>query len=1019
MPASKKAPPSEARELLEGNKTVSSREEMICPECFHYSVERHPKADEFSSKHNKIIDGSTCTNPNCRLSGDPLPQLERQYSGSARSLKQLALYGVGIMTLAFVVYVVLFTGLLSPTETVGGQISAPQADQDLGTVTVSLDGSEQTSSDGSFSFEEIRQGEHTIEVDSENYRDMTVDITVSDGIEVTSEYIPTQNASVTESGLQLQLPTQSTISNTFTVNGSAEETLRLYDDNNAEEVYVTATPLEQDALQSEDSHTIPLGEQTTIEEYGNIRSDISVEASAEATSQERTTVLQTDSANQAIVNFEGTIEPTDVSVSVPDSVGTITSESQVTFSGESPQTFMIDGELNSDPIVTLTGANVDTPQRDTGVYNPEQDELTFTVPEGSAPSTATLTLYGDLSENEVTEEGTLNAESNTVPINPSGSSTPTEANITFSGGDAQTTTIGSGSVTASAEGGETEETTTLGTAPSNGTYTINYDFNLEQNPALMSYGYSINGNRTQLSQISGTEQISVAEGDEVSLWLQAEQENPPTTSHTTENFEVSNLQLQSSNLDIGDSTGVRVDVTNTANSEVTEEIVIYRNGEQYETVERTLGAGQTQQITLPRQEFTEEGIYSLQVNTVSETVSVGNVSIEYGEGSLEGEFIETEESGTIRVDTNGDEEFDCNVDSNGGSCELDLSVDGTELSIQQLNVSNTNYTVSYVERTGPENVTADLTGNGSNDITISGQFTEGSESATASFPEGTHTVDINTGNNQPVEYELEWTESGVIQNPNLTINGEPIDTPSEIQGSEDIVVSRSNFVEGENTIRLESSDGLEHSATVESEVEGIGTYPTLQVNNSDVCTSQDFASDACTISSSELSSQSNSFNFNTQNRETEFEFELSYISRTVAEDLLLQVNNETVETFSRGGASNTSLDGSWSSSTTLSRTQISPGDTISVSTNSSTDDVTANVDVSFTRERETANNPHIELTNSETDETTTVPITEGELTEEIEVTISPDNLQRGQTTLVFTSSNSGSYQVEVVGSQDQ
>jgi hypothetical protein len=668
--------------------------------------------------------------------------------------------------------------------------------------------------------------------------------------------------------------------------------------------------------------------------------------------------------------------------------------------------------------VTLTGADVDTPQRDTGVYNPEQDELTFTVPDGSAPSTATLTLYGDLSENEVTEEGTLNGETNTVAISPSGSSTPTESKITFSGGDAQTTTIGSGSISASGEGGTEENTTTLGSAPADGLYTIDYDFELEQNPSLVSYGYEINGNRTELSQISGTAQLSLSKDDEVSLWIQAEQEEPPTTSHTTENFEVSNLQLQSTNLNVGDSTGVRADITNTGNSEVTEDVVIYRNGNQYETVEKTLSAGETKRVTFPRQEFTSEGLYSLQVNNSSETVVVGTVSIDHGSGTLFGEFIETEESGTIRVDTNSNGKYDCNVSSNGGSCELDLSVDGTELSIEQLNVSNTKYTVSYVERTGPEDVTADLTGDGTNDITISGQFTEGSESTTASFPEGEHTVDISTGNNQPVEYELEWTESGVIQDPNLTINGESIDTPSQIQGSREIVVERSKFTEGENTISLQSSDGLEHSATIISEVEGINTYPSLTVNGETVCSSSDFASNSCTISSSTLSSQSNAFSFDTQNRETEFEFELSYLSRTVAEDVLLQINNETVETFSRGSAANTSLDGSWSTTTTLSNSQVSTGDTVSITTNSSTD-TTANAELSFTRQRENAVDPHIEVTNSETDETSTIPISDGELTEESEITIEPDQLQRGQTTLTFTSSNSGTYQVEIVGSQDR
>jgi hypothetical protein len=321
-----------------------------------------------------------------------------------------------------------------------------------------------------------------------------------------------------------------------------------------------------------------------------------------------------------------------------------------------------------------------------------------------------------------------------------------------------------------------------------------------------------------------------------------------------------------------------------------------------------------------------------------------------------------------------------------------------------------------------------MTGDGTNEINYQGVLPDGetvSESLT--FPAGTHEINISTGNDASVPYNLEWTESGVIDSPKLYINDNQVVNVNEsYQGQREFDVDSEYFQSGDNTVRIETDDNAEHTVILEWSERGLDTYPNVELVNADVklCDSRDFSggNGTCEISPSKLDPGTQTVEFTRDGSPiSESKFEFTHTARATPSTVTLTNTESDEETiFTRANAQQTNADGSWTHEKSV---DISTGAEYEVTTNTSTQlKLDGSVTLEATAERSQATEPKIIIIHSDgSEETITVPdssLSNGELTESATINISSDKFARGVNEIKFVSENDGVYNVEIVGVAD-
>lgn len=1022
---------------------ASSRDEMRCPECGELSIKEHPSSSEYPTKKAAILKASYCSNDSCEKGLLTPDEVDKQYEPSGigenltnpKSLLQIGIALVGIVLIAsyFLGGPIHSAIFAAPTATVQGSVvdSNGQAVQNA---TVTLDGMEATTDEeGKYTFEEVNVGEYQLSITPPEKSDMRsfgaeVEVT-SEGMNIIGGGVPDRLYSTKSGVLQTQFPSGVTLSDTFKAQETTKKVVFLHE-SNRENVDVTISPLKQSEIESTSSTTINMGDSATLDLQGTITSATAT-GTGTTVKDTFTQGQTTDSSGQAILNVRGTMTPTATQIQLGDGAGTSDRKKVLNIQSGDSKTITVNGNVLSMD-ATIRGGATDAPQQRNDVWTPGDGPVKLTIAEDDAPSTVTLTLKGDISEESKQTSGQLSSQSENITVAPDGSLSPSNAEISFSGGNIQTESVGSDKLSGSAETGDEELTTNITTVDQDGTYTIDYDLSATQNPEYVIGGYTINGEKTELSG-SGSESLNLSAGDEVGLWLTLEQEDVGTASHTDN----SPIEVTDINTNVRDSGEVAVwpKLNNTSSSSATTEVVYYVDGTEVHSQNYTLSGGETTSYTTQYQDLVHvtdslsEGIHSIQVNEQNVTIEIGNGSLEYGEGNISGELSYVADQGEIQVDSNDDGNAECTAVASGGTCSISLDQGQNTINLTQNNVSGVNWTVSYTARYGARDIQADMTGDGTNEINYQGVLADGdtvSESLT--FPAGTHEIDISTGNDSSIPYNLEWTESGVIDSPTLYVNGEEVANVNEsYQGQKDFNIDSEYFESGENTVRLETEDNAEHTVILEWSERGLDTYPEVSLANADVqlCSSRDFSSGegaTCEIDPNKLNTGTQTVQFTRDGSPiSDVNFEFSHTGRATPSTITLtDTDSDEDIVFTRSNAQQKDVDGNWTHEKSVN---VQSGSSYKVTTSTSSQlDLTGSVTIEATAEREQAVNPRIIIVHPDgSEETIPVPdssLSDGELTSNSTITINSDQFARGINKIKFVSENNGVYNVEIVGVVD-
>lgn len=1021
---------------------ASSRDEMRCPVCGERSIEEHPSASEYPTNKAAILKASYCTNNNCEKGLLTPDEADKQYSPSGigenltnpKSLLQIGIAIVGIVLIAsyFLGGPIHDAVFAEPTATVQGSVVNSNGEVVEG-ATVALDGTETTTgTEGTYTFEEVNVGEYQLSITPPEDSDMRsfgaqVEIT-EEGMSVIGGGVPERLYSVEEGVLQTQFPSGITLSESFKAQDTTRNVVFLHE-NNRQNVDVTISPLEQSEIESTNSTTINIGGSGTLDLQGTI-TDANASGTGTTSQDTFSQGLTTDSSGQAILNVRGTMTPRATQIQLGEGAGTSDRKKVLNIQSGNSQTVDVNGNVLSMDAIIRGGAT-DAPQQRNDVWSPGEGPIELTIAEDDAPSTVTLTLQGDISEESRQSSGQLSNQSEDITVTPDGSLSPSNAEISFSGGDIQTKSVGSDELSGSGKNGVEQLTTDIKTVNQDGTYTVDYDLTAKQNPEYVVGGYTVNGEKTEISG-TGTDSLNLSSGDTVGLWLTLEQEDVGSASHSDN----SAIEVTDINTNVRDSGEVAIwpKLNNTSGSSETTEIAYYVDGTQVKSQEYTLSGGETTTYQTQYQDLVHvtgslsEGIHTVQVNEQVKTIEIGSGSLEYGEGSISGELAYVADQGQIEVDANDDGSAECSVVASGGSCSINLSQGQNTINLTQQSVSGVNWTVSYTARYGARDIQADMTGDGTNEINYQGVLADGdtvSESLT--FPAGTHEIDLSTGNDSSVPYTLEWTESGVIASPTLYVNGEEVASASDsYQGQKEFNVSPEYFQSGENTVRLETEDNAEHTVILEWSERGLDTYPKVSLANADVqlCSSRDFSGGGatCEISPNKLNTGTQTVQFTRDDSPvSDVNFEFSHTGRATPSTITL-TNTDSDEDiiFTRSNAQETDVDGNWTHNKSV---DIQSGTSYEVTTSTSSQlELNGSVTLEATAEREQAVNPSIVIVHPDGTEET-VPVSDsnlsnGELSSPTTITISSDKFARGVNKVKFISENNGVYNVEIVGIVD-
>jgi hypothetical protein len=996
---------------------------MVCPDCFTEGLEEHPGyIDEFAGKQ-AILRATRCPNEDCLYhygEGVPSSMLEQQYSttGSFSALSAgLSLKTVVGLVVGLLVVVVVVNGALNggftgePTVvSLSGSVVAADGTPVSGAVVsvVGSDESVQTSQAGTFTLSNVTEGERLISVmpADETLAAQSYRFTVQSDGELTAE---TDYANVSAEGVRLEVdaPVPRTVEKTL-----ANESFVVMYSNPAnalltDGVVVSIAPPDSTRI----TDAVRLSGTDSVER--DVPGDLSgQQITAEiGVGEKRLTESGTWSSGSAPISLAGTLKPSNVVVSVSADSNSRTRTSERTVTNGTTFTETVRGSSSGPITVDFFGGTTTASTRESGVFTGENP--TVEIDESASPSQTTLRLTGEVTERARTASGTVSDGTGSFTV--SGTLPAQAATVAFTGGAAQTEQVGEGSVSADATGGTDSQTVQLFTAPADGTYTLSTTYTIDRNGNLVSGGYSINGEKSAVTTGTNSQTLSLNEGDAVSLYVEARQESTGSEkSYTrgTHDVYVDDTVVTPTQVAPGDPVSVTAVMENRGDGYGLD-VVLFKDGVEVDRENEYLGNGETKDVTFDPIRFSESGVHTVSVNEGDPvTVQVGDGTPESGAGSVSATATYSTDSGTVTVDTNNDGTGDCTVAANGGECDLGrLSTGETQFSVSESGVTNTGFTVSYTERTGPQDVKADIDSDGVVDISNPGVL-DGTIEETVELDAGLNTIDIEVGNGVPVEYVIEYAEAGQVAQPELFVDGER-------------VVSEADNFTGERTYEIDSLDSGSHEFEVRSanatsefnirlswDESGDTFYPSVFMNGNEACQPAQFGGDqTCRIDTTALSDGPATLSFNTATGITDFEYEISYTARVTAERVTVSSDRTTIG-LSKNDATSEDVTGAW----TIERSTqlLQSGDNFLSVEEPTVDGIRVPVEIglSYTYETTLPESPTVTVTNSngETNTKTVSPETlnrAGILQEETVLTLPADWFTHGENTIRVSTANGG------------
>ena len=895
-------------------RETTNRDEMMCPRCETEGLKENPAyADEYSGRA-ALLKSTRCPNEECEYNyGVPESDIEVQlpdknYTDGISDIipTELTFGSVIRVSILFAGIFLVITqfGLLpsdssNPTtdnvvSNISGNITGENLSE-LSNKSVQLNYMNDTeyrtiesiNQDNNFEFEDVESGEYLLYLHSP---DLNIN---PDG----------QQINVNESNID-NITINVADSQSYNFNQTVSDALIDIDyknPHNIDDINFTLSPINGDNIERE--HKIQSGTTRTILIPIKPQSEqIRVESKE---TRERQIVNSQYVSNEDTYNIYGNMNAESLNITLTnESSSEVQSETIVVpDSGITDTISVLSNETIGPVTVTLRNGTSQDRQQITEKWNGENNVTFFSGVKNT--TTANLQINPEPQIDTDTISGTI---SNTL-LQPEfrGNMPINDAVIKFNGGDSDAEEIGSVNMESNAENGSTGEVIQeLVTINESGTYRLNWDATISENPNLVNFSYIINGDSTVIPQGSDGEGLSLESGDTVKIMAESEREtvsndeNSPHFGSLNENINVVDMRFSDNNPSAGDNIELFATVENTGSREVTEEFIFYLNGNEEASGSYTIPGNSQKEIgginELGTTAISEEGTNVWFINDKGPFfLEVGDSEPVYGVGEISATIQDLSAEGEVRVDTTNDGETDCTVLASGGECsfeeyEFNPNTENN-IRVEEVSVSNTDYTIEYTEQTNPRDVTVDMRENNINDYAHDDGVLTNADGTVVELVPGNMSMAISSENGVPLTYSLTWDAESVIDNPVVYVNNEEkISNLDSFQETKSFNLDP--LPEGENTFEFLSSSG---GYTVDIEwIEDEGqSYPTTIIDNNQECRSGgSYANNlTCTITGSGLSPGEHTIDFNSISNS--FNYQLSYHSRAISSSVNVDVNGET------------------------------------------------------------------------------------------------------------------------------
>ena len=895
-------------------RETTNRDEMMCPRCETEVLKENPAyADEYSGRA-ALLKSTRCPNEECEYNyGVPESDIEVQlpdknYTDGISDIipTELTFGSVIRVSILFAGIFLVITqfGLLpsdssNPTtdnvvSNISGNITGENLSE-LSNKSVQLNYMNDTeyrtiesiNQDNNFEFEDVESGEYLLYLHSP---DLNIN---PDG----------QQINVNESNID-NITINVADSQSYNFNQTVSDALIDIDyknPHNIDDINFTLSPINGDNIERE--HKIQSGTTRTILIPIKPQSEqIRVESKE---TRERQIVNSQYVSNEDTYNIYGNMNAESLNITLTnESSSEVQSETIVVpDSGITDTISVLSNETIGPVTVTLRNGTSQDRQQITEKWNGENNVTFFSGVKNT--TTANLQINPEPQIDTDTISGTI---SNTL-LQPEfrGNMPINDAVIKFNGGDSDAEEIGSVNMESNAENGSTGEVIQeLVTINESGTYRLNWDATISENPNLVNFSYIINGDSTVIPQGSDGEGLSLESGDTVEIMAESEREtvsndeNSPHLGSLNENINVVDMRFSDNNPSAGDNIELFATVENTGSREVTEEFIFYLNGNEEASGSYTIPGNSQKEIgginELGTTAISEEGTNVWFINDKGPFfLEVGDSEPVYGVGEISATIQDLSAEGEVRVDTTNDGETDCTVLASGGECsfeeyEFNPNTENN-IRVEEVSVSNTDYTIEYTEQTNPRDVTVDMRENNINDYAHDDGVLTNADGTVVELVPGNMSMAISSENGVPLTYSLTWDAESVIDNPVVYVNNEEkISNLGSFQETKSFNLDP--LPEGENTFEFLSSSG---GYTVDIEwIEDEGqSYPTTIIDNNQECRSGgSYANNlTCTITGSGLSPGEHTIDFNSISNS--FNYQLSYHSRAISSSVNVDVNGET------------------------------------------------------------------------------------------------------------------------------
>lgn len=556
--------------------------------------------------------------------------------------------------------------------------------------------------------------------------------------------------------------------------------------------------------------------------------------------------------------------------------------------------------------VTLKNGTSDSREQTSGTWDGEDNVTIETGTDEFVQGTVLIEPKNITNDRRI--EGTISGSEighefkGNVPID--------DAKIEFVGGDIKASKEGQGEISVDAEDGTTQEVfSEVTTIDSDGGYRLEWNPSIARGEDYVDLFYEIDGDRTSITS-KGEKTLSLSEGQKVRIGGQAELETrvpskdpPRSATKLNTDLKVADFSFSDNNPSTNQRLQLEITLENTGPTEVSDNFQLYQNGEKF--IERSVTVPPGEQKTLSTFELGEPTTPSSSGTSVwyvndrgPYLLDVGINERKYGAANLEAQLYNVGSEGSIKVDTNGTGNLDCEVAARGGICELgELEPGVNAIPVQEVGVSGTSYVIEYTSQENPRGVEVDVGDDGITDIEESGVLTSPQSETVELAPERAK-IGIETENDIPITYGVTWQSNAVIDNPVVDVGGE-----IEVAGEGTFVKSKTfqigSLEQGEHTLSFDSQSGG-YTAVIEWREQESQSYPRAIINNKVACEPPQFANNLTCIVDKDVGHQpgTNTIEFDGARSEV-FNFRVSQDARAIASNVQISVDNQTSETFSR------------------------------------------------------------------------------------------------------------------------